>query len=36
MIIGLARRRHGTLGTMLAFGFAFGLLTRPLLWLVVG
>jgi hypothetical protein len=38
MLVVLARRRaaRGQLGAMLAFGFAFILLTWPLLWLVLG
>ena len=38
MLVVLAHRRvaQGRLGAMLAFGFAFVLLTWPLLWLVVG
>lgn len=38
MLVVVARRgvAHGRLGALLAFGFAFVLLTWPLLWLVVG
>jgi hypothetical protein len=38
MLVVLARRgvARGRLGAMLAFGFAFALLTWPLLWLVIG